>query len=529
MISKLITIIIIATIIRILMVFFRGKKYSKEGTLGNLASTIGVLGTFIGISIGLYGFDPNNITDSVPQLLDGMKIAFYTSVAGMTASILMKSIALKNESEEEDIDDIVQLFNTMIRESRNLNETLKENQEQTQIIFKSMSEVWNINQKELISEIKDLNNKTICKQEELISEFRLFGKEMAQNNTDALIEALNDVIRDFNNNLTEQFGENFKELNYAVAALLVWQENYKDIIQVTTDQLNQTVDSIKDIDNSIQKIGDNSILIRENNEHLNTILGYIDDSQNKIKIGLDSLIEVSNKATESIPNIDRYFENSNEHIRNTIDNLENMADKNLNIVEDYIGKLAIDVSEVSSNSIEEVKHTIIKSSDAFADEAKGYIANFEYVTNQLRDCIPEINEHLLKTQERFNNTLSTFTTEIKNALNINMESIKNQSEIMKNSVNDINKNLNSTINDSTKRLEDITVNTSAQITHIVENMEDVFEQKVDQLDQLLEVELTKALNSLAGQLVTISDRFSKDYIPLADKLKEVVKIAERVR
>jgi len=39
---------------------------------------------------------------------------------------------------------------------------------------------------------------------------------MAENNSKALIEALQEVIRDFNAKINEQFGENFKQLNEAV-------------------------------------------------------------------------------------------------------------------------------------------------------------------------------------------------------------------------------------------------------------------------------------------------------------------------
>ena len=42
--------------------------------------------------------------------------------------------------------------------------------------------------------------------------------------TGQLIEALKEVIRDFNKNLNEQFGENFKQLNEAVERTVVWQE-----------------------------------------------------------------------------------------------------------------------------------------------------------------------------------------------------------------------------------------------------------------------------------------------------------------
>ena len=101
-----ITILFGILVVYIVYFFLKEKQYSNESTLGNIASTIGVLGTFVGISIGLWNFDPNDITSSVPLLLSGMKIAFATSIIGMSAAIFMKYIAIKNE-DEENIDDII--------------------------------------------------------------------------------------------------------------------------------------------------------------------------------------------------------------------------------------------------------------------------------------------------------------------------------------------------------------------------------------------------------------------------------------
>lgn len=50
-------------------------------------STLGVLGTFFGITIGLLCFDSNNLQQSIPELLDGLKTAFFTSLAGMFGSL----------------------------------------------------------------------------------------------------------------------------------------------------------------------------------------------------------------------------------------------------------------------------------------------------------------------------------------------------------------------------------------------------------------------------------------------------------
>ena len=42
----------------------------------NLLTTVGILGTFVGISIGLAWFDPTEIDDSIPRLLESRQNHF---------------------------------------------------------------------------------------------------------------------------------------------------------------------------------------------------------------------------------------------------------------------------------------------------------------------------------------------------------------------------------------------------------------------------------------------------------------------
>ncbi|MGL6108449.1 hypothetical protein [Romboutsia sp.] len=268
--------------------------------------------------------------------------------------------------------------------------------------------------------------------------------------------------------------------------------------------------------------------MKENNENLNNILVEIGSTQEKMKLSAENLVEVSEKAKESIPSIDNYFKNTNIYIKNTVDNLQDTLDKNIELVEDHIEKLTVDVSQNCAISTEHITELFKQYNLIFKKEVEDYMSNFEIIINQLRVCIPEINDHLEQTKERFNNTLSAFTSEVQNSLQLNMEYMNSQAELLKKTTNNINNNLDSVINDSTKRLEDITINTSSQIKNIVEEMENVFEKKVEQLDDLLQEELTKSLTSFGSQLVTISERFSKDYTPLANKLREVVNIAQGV-
>ena len=63
----------------ILLSPFYFKQKHDLHSMSGLTTTLGIFGTFVGIFIGLLGFDVNDITSSVPQLLGGLKTAFLIS------------------------------------------------------------------------------------------------------------------------------------------------------------------------------------------------------------------------------------------------------------------------------------------------------------------------------------------------------------------------------------------------------------------------------------------------------------------
>lgn len=62
----------------------------EDYELPNTMVGMGVLGTFFGVSVGLFFFDTSDITASVRSLLASMETAFFTSVAGMLLSFFLK-------------------------------------------------------------------------------------------------------------------------------------------------------------------------------------------------------------------------------------------------------------------------------------------------------------------------------------------------------------------------------------------------------------------------------------------------------
>ena len=91
----------------------RLKKLTVLSVSPSLLTTIGILGTFVGIYMGLDQFNIANIDRSIPTLLRGLKVAFTTSIVGIVAAIVLKMIH-SHIPEGEEQKDVFNIFNIYI-------------------------------------------------------------------------------------------------------------------------------------------------------------------------------------------------------------------------------------------------------------------------------------------------------------------------------------------------------------------------------------------------------------------------------
>lgn len=83
--------VVICAIIAVLGIRFQLKYSARAVTQGPaLLTMLGIAGTFLGIAIGLYYFDANNVQGSIPGLLEGMRTSVWASFTGIFFAILIK-------------------------------------------------------------------------------------------------------------------------------------------------------------------------------------------------------------------------------------------------------------------------------------------------------------------------------------------------------------------------------------------------------------------------------------------------------
>ena len=185
--------------------------------------SVGLFATFVGVLSGLYGFNPSNVTASVPTLLEGLRFAFAGSVLGMGLSLVL-SISHKLLGQDAEDEEVL---HSIDRRLATLVDTLQAPGE----LVKQFNE--------MKSFLKDHLHRINHSLDEALS-------QLARGATQEVIEALEKIINDFNQNLTTQFGDNFKQLNYACVRLVDWQTQYRAHIEQTDLGLRQITETLSE-------------------------------------------------------------------------------------------------------------------------------------------------------------------------------------------------------------------------------------------------------------------------------------------
>ena len=97
-----------------------------------ILTTMGILGTFVGIYMGLHNFNIFDIDKSIPALLSGLKTAFTTSIVGIVAAIALKLVqsikipsVRENESSSNVFDDIHQTLQKHLEQSKTQHQQIR--------------------------------------------------------------------------------------------------------------------------------------------------------------------------------------------------------------------------------------------------------------------------------------------------------------------------------------------------------------------------------------------------------------------
>ena len=260
-------------------------------------TTIGIFGTFLGISVGLWNFNPNNVQKSLPALLEGLRTAFWISLLGILLAIFFKGKDIWNNSQKNDdsLPNQVTIKDLAIALER-IHKALAGQEDST-----------------LLSQMKLLRQDTNDQFGKLRDSQELFMKNMSDRGTDALITALEEVIRDFDTKINQQVGESFHQLNEALGKVLLWQESYQDQMKQIAAQQVSSSNLMKSLSEGFDSLSKTSMDTQAVITTLSNVLSEINTQRRAMEDSLSSLGSLLLKASDALPNIEtKILEFSNQ-------------------------------------------------------------------------------------------------------------------------------------------------------------------------------------------------------------------------
>ncbi len=310
-VSGLFTLGMVALFVITLGAWLSRRALALQRLAPSLLTTLGILGTFLGIAIGLLDFDPNRIESSIPLLLEGLKLAFSTSIVGILLAIGLRLLQIAGDERAQrsrpaqgtpalDPQDPVALLRLQIQLA------------DAQLVASRAL-------KDQLAQFEVRLLQTLETQHQVqIAAFNDFAAKVSELGSRQLIAALESVIRTFNDRLSAQFGENFRHLDAAIGRLLEWQERYRLHLETLGGQLELAIAGVERTQTSLQALSQQAGQITAQVQDQQAMLQALKRETLELESVLGAVAELRERAKESFPAIDQRLKAMLESIEGAV-------------------------------------------------------------------------------------------------------------------------------------------------------------------------------------------------------------------
>ncbi|MFV8449756.1 hypothetical protein ACNO65_06690 [Vibrio campbellii] len=546
-----------------------GKAPRFTASTANILTSLGILGTFAGIVVGLMDFDPQNIDGSIESLLGGLKTAFLTSLAGMAGSIFYKAaLGLIPQKEHEETKSVgpEEIFSVMSQQLKTSTEQLNASNELLSAIkgdedssltsqIKNLRTDINDGQRTLNDQFKQTTERNAEFQSTLWKKMDEFGELLSKSATEQVINALKEVIVDFNEKLTEQFGENFKRLDESVKKLVDWQENYRHQLEDMATKYQMGVDAISSTEKSVAHINERAEAIPVTMEKLHQVMELGHGQVTQLEDRLEAFKDLRDKAVEAMPQIREQMDTTMNVIGDSVKaastHYESMLVESQKIIDNFSTTATQSVDFMRTNlesGAEHVSNKLIESSHTLGGKLAEASSDIQEQVGTATGGLSNVTSHLTDTTEQIRQHLEDSITELNGQLRVLVADIKDDSKETGRVLKEANQELIS----STKELQLETTSAISKLHDRLETtLEDVFqvqaqavrrtfdsledqitesvgktgsavEKQVEVLDLQMQQELNRTISEMGEALATVTQQFTRDYKDLVREMNNVV-------
>ena len=507
----------IVVLLLVLVVLWRNKSWDiHTNTAASILTVVGVLGTFIGIYIGLQNFNPEALQNSIKDLLNGLKIAFSTSIVGIGSSLLLKGIisplvqTLEKKEDQDPVEEVINKFvlalkdvereNNLSSKLDDLTEAIKEESETTRNVLQGMIGTVDGNPVSfgnLYTSITEGQSKTLTQLETLTEtisdkhDLIIASQANEGSETRKTLANMQSELTDRQNKAFIQLRELTKTVSYEHNQLRKEFENFSKNVAESITEL-----ATKELISSLTKVIDQfntqlSTQFGDNFKQLNEAVGKTVEWQKQYRQNMDKLADEFRLAAKSI-------DDSRDSLKNIADSSSTIAAKSGSIV-------------TSSAKLEPILHTLNDQLGAFSD-----------LRQKANDAFPIIEGRLDALTTKFSGIVQAAITESQNQSN-KLTNQYNKFQQVIDGLDGFTTKIGKVTTDVSNIIEDLETSIKSQ-TEALKNSASY----VTTMESKLDDHLTASINALGTNLASLSQKFVDDYTPLTQSLRQVLTIAEGI-
>ncbi|MGB3252496.1 type II Zorya anti-phage system protein ZorA2 [Buttiauxella gaviniae] len=485
-----------------------------------LMGALGILGTFIGIIIGLLNFNTESIDTSIPVLLGGLKTAFITSIVGMFFAIAFNALDaffFANKRNKSAVNEPELITPDHIHH---------ELKEQNQFLEKLVSGMSGSEEGSLVAQIKLLRNEINDTSRTQLSHHNEFSNKlweqlqqfadlMAKGATEQIIDALRQVIIDFNNNLTEQFGENFKALDASVKKLVDWQENYKTQVEQMGAQYQQSVESLIETRGAVAGIWEECKEIPLAMAELRDVLQVNQHQISELSLHLDAFVLLRDKATDAIPAIHEKLDEVGELLKAGALSVSTSLGQTGEELLTNANAMRIALDEGS----EGFRQSVTQTQQAFASMAHDVSNSSETLTSTLSETITEMKQ----SGDEFLKSLESHSKDLHRNMEQNTASVIDLFSKTGDKFNQqLSNNADNMFGTIQSTFDKASAGLNSQVKESVERFGSSINEQLHAFEQATEREMNREMQSLGNALLAISKGFVTNYDQLIKEYQSVL-------
>tara|TARA_Y100001958_G_C21245013_1_gene574466 strand:+ start:1525 stop:3087 length:1563 start_codon:yes stop_codon:yes gene_type:complete len=451
--------------------YVKGLGSMKENGSDQISSgaftKLGMIGTIVGIIFLFINFD----IGSTNLIIKGLSLALLSTLIG-----LCYDYRYQNQKKEiglnEDDSDISVLVKSLASIKDAISNDLK------------------TSLKSELQESKEINKSEL---EKLNISFKNFTNEMAKNNTEALIKAVEEVMQNFNMKINDNLGDAFKALNSSVENLVIWQQGHIKHLEITKSQIDTSIDSInkcstslRDVSKDMSELTQSSTAIKVLTEQVGVLVDKTTLQTNDLEKYLAAFAEMKTNAITAMPFIEENLNRLTNELKIKSETIMNNLGKTSSKFEELSNEVHSNMSDFSTsyklmiddqrkeinNQMGIIKESIMEHDEQNKKMVESVVNNITNTSTtmkeQVKDQMDSIKSSMLESDKQYKKLVESIDNNIEKSTSGMHETVNNQVQQLRKSSEELIKEVQRNIIDSNEEMSNQFENFRGQLQSEVE-------------------------------------------------------------